>query len=269
MNPLDAAVGRYVARRHKVLSLEEARDLRLSYAAVRHRVDTGAWSTLHRGVYHVGAGIPTPLALYRAAVLSVGADAVLSHRSAAALWGLVAHGGPVHVTCPRKLDRDDLVAHWTRRPPTAITRHGIPATGLVWTLDDLRAGEELIRSAERLHGLDRRALRRKGGTFARGHLIGLFLSLVDDAGLEPPVTEYPLLGYEIDAAWPAIRLAVEIDDYETHDNRDAMDRDRARDRELTVAGWTPVRATYADLTDGRSRLAGQLVRLGVPGRRSG
>jgi hypothetical protein len=52
-------------------------------------------------------------------------------------------------------------------------------------------------------------------------------------------------------------------------NRDAMDRDRARDRELTVAGWTPIRATYADLTDGRSRLPGQLVRLGVPGRRSG
>jgi hypothetical protein len=48
-----------------------------------------------------------------------------------------------------------------------------------------------------------------------------------------------------------------------------MDRDRARDRELTVAGWTPIRATYADLTDGRSRLPGQLVRLGVPGRRSG
>jgi len=121
----------------------------------------------------------------------------------------------------------------------------------VRTLDDLRAGEELIRSAERLHGLDRRTLKRQGGSFARGQLIKLFLALVTQAGFAAPETEYALLGYE-------------IDDYETHDNRDAMDRDRARDRDLTVAGWIPLRVTHTHMTDGRARLERHLGALGAP-----
>jgi hypothetical protein len=123
-----------------------------------------------------------------------------------------------------------------------------------------------IRAAERLHGYDRRAKpppgrrRVRGGTFARGELIKLLLTIIADAGLEAPETEYRLLGYEIDAAWPDIRLAVEVDDYETHDNRDAMDADRARDRALAVHGWRPLRVTHRDLVPA---LAAQFAALGV------
>ena len=258
---LDAAVAGYVASRHGVLALHEARDLGMSSQQVKDRVNAGLWRRLHRGVYLVGAGPLTPWARYRAATLAV-RDSRLSHWSAAAADGLINHQtGPVHVTTTRKVrSRRGIAVHQTRSLTCRRTRHGIPVTTLVRTLDDIRAGEELIRSAERLHGLDRRLLKRQGSTFARGQLIKQLLKIVDDAGLEPPITEYRLLGYEIDAAWPEIRLAVEVDDYATHDNRDAMDADRARDRDLTLHGWRPVRVTSRDLVP---KLAEQFAALGV------
>jgi hypothetical protein len=109
--------------------------------------------------------------------------------------------------------------------------------------------------------------RVRGGTVARGQLIHRFLAFLAAEGFAPPETEAPIDGLEVDAAWRAARVVVEVDDYETHDNRDAMDRDRARDRRLAVAGWTVVRITHADLEDPRRRrtLAAQLRALGVPG----
>ena len=270
MNALDARVAAYVARRHQVLSLAEARMLGASREAVRHRVQSGVWKRLHRGVYLVGQGRPTPLGLCRAAVLAIGGDAVVSHRTAAALHHLCNHGGPIHVTTTRKLPgRPGIVVHWTRDLPSRTTRHGIPCTTLQRTIEDAARHEEvepLIRSAERLHGLDRRTLRpfARGGTFARGELIKLFLEVCEEAGFVRPETEYRLLGYEIDAVWAAARIAVEVDDYETHDNRDAMDGDRARDRRLLAAGWKPVRVTYAHLTEGRAELVAHLRALGAP-----
>ena len=125
--------------------------------------------------------------------------------------------------------------------------------------------EQAIRAAERRGYLrDQPPLpgrrRVRGGVYAKGELIKRLLYVVEQAGLERPETEYPLLGYLIDAAWPAIRLAVEVDDYETHDNRDAMDSDRQRDRRLTIAQWRPIRVTAADIHSG---LAEQFVALGV------
>jgi hypothetical protein len=270
--PVDAAVADYVRTRHGVLALGEARSLDLTDRQIEYRVTSRRWTRLHRGVYLVGSERPSPVARCRAAVLATGDDAVVSHRTAAALWGLLPHGGPVHVTSPRKLERRaGITPHWTRSPPGAMARHGIPVTLLGRTLDDVAMQgdvemEPLLRSAERLHGLDRTLLRpgARGVTFARGHLIALLLQLCDEAGFVPPETEYELLGYEIDAAWPAQRIAVEVDDYAHHDNRDAMDRDRARDRRLLVAGWTPLRVTHAHLTDGRAALADELRAIGAP-----
>src|SRR5689334_4223151 len=99
---IDALVAKYVANRHRVISIAEARKLGLSPRQVEWRVRSGRWTALHRGVYLVGGGRPTPLARCRAAVLAIGGDARISHRTAAALWRLMDHGGPIHVTTPRK-----------------------------------------------------------------------------------------------------------------------------------------------------------------------
>ena len=270
MNALDLAVAAYVARRHQVLSIDEARALGATREAVRHRVAVGAWRRLHRGVYLVGPGRPTPLALCRAAVLAIGGDALVSHRTAAALHHLTPHGGPIHITTMRKVaSRPGITVHWTRLPLGRTARHGIPCTLLQRTIEDTAGQQEvepLIRAAERLHALDRRTLRpfARGTTFARGQLIRLFGEVCRAAGFAAPVTEYELLAYEIDAAWPDERIAIEIDDYETHDNRDAMDGDRERDRRLLAHGWKPVRITHGHLTDGRAPLIAELRALGVP-----
>ena len=49
---------------------------------------SGRLHSVHRGVYAVGHTTPEPPGRWLAAVLAYGDDAVLSHRSAAALWGI-------------------------------------------------------------------------------------------------------------------------------------------------------------------------------------
>ena len=57
--------------------------------AIAYRRRVGRLHLIHRAVYAVGHRPPSPLATAIAAVLACGPDAVLSHRSAAALWRIV------------------------------------------------------------------------------------------------------------------------------------------------------------------------------------
>ena len=65
------------------------RCLGLSKAAVEHRVRGGMWHHLHRGVYCLGDPDGIPLARESGALLAVGNGATISHKSAAAVWGLL------------------------------------------------------------------------------------------------------------------------------------------------------------------------------------
>jgi hypothetical protein len=84
------------------------------------------------------------------------------------------------------------------------------------------------------------------------------LDLVD-AGLPAPVAQfriYDLAGneiYRLDFAWPELRIAVEYDGYEAHENR--VDRDAARDEDLRRRGWTVIRANATDLKDPKRLIA--------------
>src|ERR1700712_1347327 len=56
-------------------------------------------------------------------------------------------------------------------------------------------------------------------------------------GLPPPAQEVPMydgprIRAYLDGYWEAIRLALEVDDWETHGLRTAQERDRKRDRWL-------------------------------------
>lgn len=52
---------------------------------------------------------------------------------------------------------------------------------------------------------------------------------------------------EVDAVWPAARLVVELDGWDSHHTRQAFQRDRTRSNDLQVEGWTVLRFTYADV----------------------
>jgi hypothetical protein len=68
---------------------------------MRHRVRTGEWQRIQRGVYAAFSGeIPREAQLW-AALLRAGPEAVLSHQTAAELYGLIKQPGAlIHVTVP-------------------------------------------------------------------------------------------------------------------------------------------------------------------------
>jgi very-short-patch-repair endonuclease len=57
------------------------------------------------------------------------------------------------------------------------------------------------------------------------------------------------------------RLIVELDGLAFHAPARAFERDRVRDRALSVAGWRVVRVTWRQLRDDPVALAGDLRRL--------
>jgi very-short-patch-repair endonuclease len=208
-----------------------------------------------------------------AAVLAAGPGAVLSHRSAAALWGIrPTSGARVEITAAKQLHpRPGLLPHCAVLPRDEVTeRDGIPVTTAARTQLDLAAVldrhqlDRALNEAEvlRLEGPADLMARHPGvrGTATlrtlllnarrstRSPLEAEFLSFVDEHGLPSPETNTIIEGYEVDAVWREARLIVELDGFAAHGTRAAFENDRARDRRLTARGWRTMRVTRRHLT---------------------
>jgi very-short-patch-repair endonuclease len=283
---LDRAVAALAARQHGVVAWAQLARLGMSRDEVRTRVAAGRLHVLHRGVYGVGSH---PLLRieghWLAAVLAVGDDAALSHRSAAALWNLLPPGaGDPEVTVARRLKRRaGIRLHCVRSLPEShvTTQNAIPCATVARTIVDLAAVlpprrlERALGQAEvlRLYNRNeieailaanpRRAGSRKlrallGGpdpstTRTRSPLEELLLELCDRGRLQRPEFNVPYTlpdGTEIsiDAHWRSADLAVELDSRGFHSSWRAQVKDRRRDAQLTLAGLRPLRFTEADLT---------------------
>ena len=146
---LEGLVDRIAGRQHGILTLDQLREAGLTRQMVRHRVRKGRLTRLHRGVYRVGPPL-SERADEMAAVLACGPRAVLSHRSAAALWELFPSPGrgrspasmPVEVSVfrsDRGVAAPGILAHrvTTLGPEDQTTRQGIPVTTPTRTLLDL------------------------------------------------------------------------------------------------------------------------------------
>ena len=208
-----------------------------------------------------------------AAVLAGGADAVLSHSSAAAAWELRPIGaGAIHVTIPGDRGRERRAGIRVHRsqtltPADTTVHRGIPITTPLRTLIDIAATlkgrplEQALDRAEQLHLVDFAELRHArspslravlsrytaGSTLTRSNLEERFLQLCDDHGLPRPETNTRIEGIEVDFVWRDKRLIVEVDGYEYHRSPAAFERDRERDVILTVAGWRVMRFTHAQI----------------------
>jgi hypothetical protein len=214
-----------------------------------------------------------------AAVLACGEEALLSHRSAAALWGLAPYAGSwIDVTAPgsRRAPRDKLIVHGgVVHPEERGVHDAIPVTSVARTLLDLaeivdrRRLERAVEEAERLHLFDLRAVERacerNRGRHGLRPLLALlpglspapetrsvlerqFVAFCREAGLPTPVMNAEVAGFEVDALWPRAGLVVELDGYAFHGTRAAFERDRARDAALQVAGYRVLRLTHRRLT---------------------
>src|ERR1044072_6372187 len=101
-SPADRRLSDLAARQHGVVSAAQLRALGWDRWAVRRRIETGRLHRLYRGVYAVGHTVLRREARWLAAVLACGEGAVLSHRSAAELWGLYPSAAArVDVAVPR------------------------------------------------------------------------------------------------------------------------------------------------------------------------
>ena len=94
-----------------------------------------------------------------------------------------------------------------------------------------------------------------------------FLALLDAHRLPRPRTNEALGRYQLDARCPEQRLIVELDSYGIHTTRRAFERDRARDRALTVAGDRVVRISWRQLRNEQAAIAHELRTLLTAGPR--
>ncbi len=140
---------------HGVFTGDQIRAHGGSYAAVLHRLQTGAWATLpYRGLYRV-AGCPSSWEQQlHALVLAAGPRAAASHRSAAALLGVpgFSRRGAIEVIVTRAF-RNRTPGAWVHSsrvlPPEHMTVvEGISTTTLARTVVDL-AGVVHAKQVER------------------------------------------------------------------------------------------------------------------------
>jgi very-short-patch-repair endonuclease len=270
----DAAVARLAARQRGVVTTRQLSALGIGERAVAHRVAHGRLTRVLRGVYRVGP-VQAPFAQEMAAVLATGG--VLSHHSAAMVWGLrPPHDGPTHVIVTANArNRVGLRVHRTASL-TAAVHHGLPLTTAARTLNDIapligrgeleRAVEEaqirgLVTSAE----LNGRAKPSAEPQLTRSEAERRLLRLIKAANLPRPHTNVRVAGWEVDAFWPASRLVVEVDGYAYHGNRAAFERDRRKDAALVAAGYTVIRITWRQLKDEPLAVVALLARLIRPG----
>jgi very-short-patch-repair endonuclease len=241
----------------------------------------GRLHRVHDGVFAVGYPRLSSDAVLMAAVLACGPGAVLSHGSAATLWGFWKEGGnKVHVIAPNRRGRSPqgIAAHrdgWL--PATDVTEvHGIPCTTVARTLLDQAAilkPWELRRSlgeAEVMRLLNQKELRsqihrgrgRRGVARlrlladeihpqtkrSRSELERMFLHVCLQVGLPQPEVNISLqVGdrrFKPDFLWRPQRLILEADSRRFHDTDVAFVDDRRREQRLQLAGWRVSRCTW-------------------------
>ncbi len=270
------SVADLAAAQHGVVSAAQLAAAGVSSSTVGRWAQTGRLQRLYRGVYAYGHACLRPEGRWMAAVLACGPGAVLSHRSAAALWALRATArATVEVTSPgasgRALAGIDA-HHHPLHPDDRAAVDGVPVTSVPRTLVDLAAvvpADALAKALERAEGLRlfdlgavdaavERAAGRRGiqrlrhalseyrpdPAFTRSELERSLRRLLRDAGLQMPAANPWTTDQEVDVVWDDLRLAIELDSWEHHSSRAAFERDRRRGLALEARGYRVLRLSW-------------------------
>ncbi|HEX6205033.1 MAG TPA: type IV toxin-antitoxin system AbiEi family antitoxin domain-containing protein [Solirubrobacterales bacterium] len=293
----DRPLSELARRQHGVVSRGQLLGRGLSKEEIDWRIRTGRLHPLHAGVYAVGHRLISRQGRLMAAVLTSGREAVLSHHSAAMVWGLRAYTErAIHVTAPHKSTSSKRIRrHHSLLPADERTiEEGIPVTTVPRTILDLAATEgadtveNLLRESEFRQLADRLSLpdlleRYPGKRGTRKVQVALDRLKEDPAGTKrspleerfapflrrhrlslPRFNDWIEVGgkrYKVDCHWPDLRQVVELDGWEGHSTRTAFREDRARDRRLTAAGYTVTHLTWNQLDDEAAEVASDLRRL--------
>jgi hypothetical protein len=210
-----------------------------------------------------------------AAVLACGPMAVLSHGSAASLWGSFryweepfevttrTHRRPGGITTPRSTHNDFRTHHGIR--VTAPARTVIDCAPRIRQDADLT---RLVNDALLSKYLQPNAFQEALAKTRHDSRLNVYMqptqngptrSRWEDAfkrwcaahGLPQPRTNVIVNGREVDGFFPDHNLIVELDSYEFHGTRQAFEQDRVNDAEALANGTPTVRITW-DRVHGRS-----------------
>lgn len=265
-----------------VFTRAQARNWGLSDRQIDRKLASGQWVTAPGGRPGVLCAAGTPWshrsALW-AAVLATGPPCALAVASAASVYGWCAHPVDVILAVPRSRrlsPRVGVELHRLQLQSGEVTRReGLPITSAARTVADclrllpkVRAVEILDRSQQRGHvdlAVVAAALRRTspGSRQAREMLASFdgaamaaerrLLSLVRASSLSGWVANFGVdvsgRRVVIDLAFPATKIAIEVDGFAYHSDVAAFRSDRVRQNALVTAGWLVLRFTWYDLVE--------------------
>ena len=279
------------------MALWQLESFGLHVKVVDKRVAAGRLHRVQQGVYAVGHRLLSRKGHLMAAVLACGPGAVLSHRSAALLHGILDDTrSRVDVIAPNRRGRapKGIAAHrdGTLTPADCTVIDGIPCTSLARTLLDLAATEspstfryavtqaeveevfdlteviELLKRSKGRRGVARLRLAIElhdpDEQEARRELEKKLLRLFKRGGFRPEVNGHLVVdGISMmpDFMWRDARVIVEADSRRVHGTATAFEKDRLRDQRLASAGWTVIRVTWHQVTNEPKRLTQTLRTL--------
>lgn len=289
----DSVIAKLAAGQRGVVTTRQLHGAGFDAAAIRRRCRGGRLHRLHRGVYLVGHTAAPAGALEVAALLACGPGSIVSHRSAAHLWGLAQIQDPPRPVEVTVVGRDagrhsGIHIHRGRTlGPRDVRRvDGIPATAPARTLLDLAAllpfdqletgfadarARGLVRRGELEAMLEQTRGRRGGRVFrylvqlhqesalTRSEAERKLLALVRAAALPMPTVNARVGRFEVDFLWQPQKVVVEVDGYAFHGDRRAFERDRERDATLAARGFVVLRVTWRQLVARREAVLARVA----------
>jgi very-short-patch-repair endonuclease len=295
----EKAIRQWLRDHYDVIGRVEALDLGLTRSRIDGRLRRQEWAVAHLGVYRDAAAPRSPYQALRAGYLATGGAGVVSHASAASVWGLLSQWPAtpeltVHPDAHHGPGRDGLIIHRSKDldPLTVVHRNTILVTNPLRTLVDLAgcvSPTDLTRAVDvalatglvSVEGLEaeiqRRARQGRNGVGAmRRHLasrgfIGApsasvleahLRRLVLSLGLATPTVEVRVGKngkYRLDLAWCQILFAVEVDGYVWHFSPEQQQRDLTRRNRLQEQGWTIRVYTWQDILDEPGRVGKEIL----------
>lgn len=288
----DRAIAQIADRQRGRVTTAQLIEMGIGPGAIRRRVSRDLLRREHHGVYVVAWHDKSKDGLLTGALLAAGPESAVSHRAAAELWGFMDGPSPVEVSAPRARKHiSGVILHRPRSLADDVVEHrGLRVTTPARTLVDLCSSlnashvarlaneafilrivtrEDLAEVLERSYGRrginKLRRFAREEGRPTRSQLEQRFVKLVTDAGLSAPRMNENLWidgrMRELDAHWPDLKLAVELDSWKIHGVKDHFESDRERDVGFVIDGWRVVRFTWARMRDDRTGVIRDLKRL--------
>ena len=258
------------------MSAAQLTELEISRSTITRWTRRGRLHRIHRGVYAVGHRGLGQHGLWMAAVLAYGEGAVLSHTSAAALWGfLKPQSGPIHVTSPSMNGKAQRVGTVLHRSPSlkergmVTLRLRIPVTTPRRTIEDLPAvvPPYLVRRARRQAEFMKCELKLPTDR-SRSDLESDFLSFCRRHRLPLPEVNVKVGRWEVDFLWSQQKVVVETDFFDYHRGSQAFEDDHQRELDLRRAGYAVRRYTGAQIRDHPALVVADLREVLAAGSRS-